>query len=322
MKLHIGVDEYVRYKQQLGYQFENGQRYLSTFGRRSGDIELAQVNTQQVLSYLDNCKCASRSRFMKHRVLDHFFTYWSDRDQMPVLALPPAKPPARQTFVPHVFGRSEIRALLRAAKPSINRQSAMEYQTLQMFLLFLYGTGASVGEALLLECADVDPTAGLIRTRTRSQITTRVIPIGKELREAVRKYAAWRWRRNYKNPRFFVTKMDRPISRRGINKYFVRDCSKAGLRRRDGSPALPRILDLRYAFAVHRIAFWIKNNADLNRMLPALAAYLGQRGLGAVERYMSMTPERHRRELKTLSPKQGQSHWRNDKALMKFLEEL
>lgn len=77
---------------------------------------------------------------------------------------------------------------------------------------------------------------------------------------------------------------------------------KAGVRRRAGNPALPRMFDLRFAFAVHRIAFRIKNNADLNRLLPALATYLGLRALGTIERYMSMTPERHRRELEVLSP--------------------
>ncbi len=35
----------------------------------------------------------------------------------------------------------------------------------------------------------------------------------------------------------------------------------------------------------------------MNRMLPALSAYLGQGGLGSTERYLSMPPERFRKQL-------------------------
>ena len=80
--------------------------------------------------------------------------------------------------------------------------------------------------------------------------------------------------------------------------------------------------DLRFTFAVHRITSWIRNGADLNRMLPALAAYMGQVGLGSTETYLSMTPERFRRELDKLSPNRAKGRWRNDKVLMEFLANL
>jgi len=60
----------------------------------------------------------------------------------------------------------------------------------------------------------------------------------------------------------------------------------------------------------------------MNRMLPALAAYMGQVGLGSAERYLSLTPERFRRELAKLSPQRRKKRWRNDPALMKFLAKL
>lgn len=80
--------------------------------------------------------------------------------------------------------------------------------------------------------------------------------------------------------------------------------------------------DLRHTFAVHRITAWFKQGADMNRMLPALAAYVGQVGLGSAERYLSLTPERFRRELVKLSPQRRKKRWRDDPALMRFLAEL
>jgi hypothetical protein len=57
-------------------------------------------------------------------------------------------------------------------------------------------------------------------------------------------------------------------------------------------------------------------------MLPALAVYMGQNGLGATEKYLLMTPEHFRKQLNLLSPKRGKKRWRDDKPLMQFLAAL
>jgi integrase/recombinase XerD len=57
-------------------------------------------------------------------------------------------------------------------------------------------------------------------------------------------------------------------------------------------------------------------------MLPALAAYMGQVGLGATDRYLHLTPERFRKELNKLSPCRKKGHWRDNKVLMEFLAAL
>jgi integrase/recombinase XerD len=46
-------------------------------------------------------------------------------------------------------------------------------------------------------------------------------------------------------------------------------------------------------------------------------------GLGSTERYLSMAPERFRKQLVKLSPQRRKKRrWRDDPALMKFLAEL
>jgi integrase/recombinase XerD len=80
--------------------------------------------------------------------------------------------------------------------------------------------------------------------------------------------------------------------------------------------------DLRPSFAVHRITSWIKSRKDLNRMLPALSAYMGLSGLGSTERYLTLAPERFRKELNVLSPNQKRMPWKKDLALMNFLKAL
>jgi integrase/recombinase XerD len=84
----------------------------------------------------------------------------------------------------------------------------------------------------------------------------------------------------------------------------------------------PRLHDLRYTFAVHRLTAWHKRGADLNRMIPALSVYMGYMNLSAAARFLSLTPERFRAQLNKLSPRQGKRRWRDNAALMHFLSTL
>lgn len=120
----------------------------------------------------------------------------------------------------------------------------------------------------------------------------------------------------------FVTRDGRPATAGNLRNRFQRLRVLAGVQSRNGTRCEPRMHDLRPSFAVHRIAAWIKSGSDLNRMPPALAAYMGLVGLTATERFIALTPERFRKELSKLSPGQAKRHWRDDPQLMKFLAAL
>ena len=80
--------------------------------------------------------------------------------------------------------------------------------------------------------------------------------------------------------------------------------------------------DFRPTFAVHRITCWMRTRANLNRLLPALAVYMGHANLHTTQKYLFMTPERFRKQLNKLSPRGRHGHWRDDKDVMTFLTSL
>jgi site-specific recombinase XerD len=120
----------------------------------------------------------------------------------------------------------------------------------------------------------------------------------------------------------FVNTQGSQLTSEAIIKNFRRLRSLAGICRRDESHYQPRISDLRFTFAVHYITKWIDAGEDLNRMLPALAAYMGQIGLGATERYLQLTPARFQKHLDKLSPTPGHGEWSRDPFLMRYLDTL
>jgi integrase len=241
---------------------------------------------------------------------------------MPELAMPQQKPKVRRNFTPYVLTRSEIRSLLKAAWQDRQPSRSVERECLRTLILVVYGTGARIGEVLSLQVGDIDTKAGLITIRKKAFNRVREIPINRDLHEILKKYLAWRLRQTCSNSDLFVTKRGHTLTVAIANKHWQRLRRSVNLVRLDETRRKPRFDDLRSTFAVHRITSWIRNGADLNRMLPALAAYMGQMGLGATERYLHMTPERFRKDLNKLSPIHPRGRWRDDKDLMQFLASL
>jgi integrase len=58
-----------------------------------------------------------------------------------------------------------------------------------------------------------------------------------------------------------------------------------------GSPAPPRIHDLRHSFAVKTLIGWYREGLDVGALLPRLSTYLGHLTPGHTYWYLSAAPE-------------------------------
>jgi integrase/recombinase XerD len=314
---------YVGKKQIAGFSYIKSASTLWAFCKQVGDVPLGCINPRQVSAFLAGPQTSTVTWRHKYSLLKNFFEYWAARGELQALPMPPIRPPSPQTFVPYVYSRTELRLLLSSTRSSQKRDACViESRTLRAVLLFLYGTGAQTGEALRLLRASADLKNALITLQGSRFNRVRRIPICSDLQQVMRRYLRSTVRKKIKSPNFFVTRDGRALNVVTLAKSFQRLRRVAGVARHDGSKYQPRMHDLRHTFAVHRITDWFKQGADLNRMLPALSAYIGQVGLASTERYLSMTPERFRRQLVKLSPTQRKKHWRDDAALMKFLTAL
>ena len=317
------VRGYVERKQIAGFSYIKSGSILWAFCKQVGDVPLDCINPRQVAAFLAGPQTSTVTWRHKYSLLKHFFEHWAARGELQALPMPPIRPPSPQTFMPYVYSRAQLRLLLRSTRASQKRDPCeIEWRTLRALLLFLYATGAQTGEALTLLRTSVDLKRSVITIHGSRFNRVRRIPICSDLRDAMRRYLHTTVRKKINSANFFVTRDGRPLNVVTLAKSFQRLRRIAGIARHDGSEHQPRMHDLRHTFAVHRITEWFKQGADLNRMLPALSAYIGQVGLGSTERYLSMTPERFRKQLVKLSPQRKKKRWRDDAALMKFLTEL
>ena len=323
MKLSEGIQVFVSRKQANGVGYCQGTKILRSFRRSVGDQPLGAISCQHIVGFLDRPGTTTTSWRKKYSVLSHFFEYWVSREQMPSLFLPPPKAPEHTKFVPFIYTKAEIHALLEGVRTvQAHEYCSVDAATMRTALLTLYATGASVSEILELECKDIDLHKGFLTIRSRQFSRSRRLPINRELVEQLRKYTVHRRRRFESNGYLFLNRFGKHISQPHLTKRFQILRTACGIERSSEAIYQPRVHDFRATFAVHRITSWIRNGADLNRMLPALAAYMGNVGLNTTERFLALTPERFRKELNKLSPMRARRHWRDNRKLMEFLDTL
>lgn len=293
MKLTEVVDRYVTHKQSMGMRFCTEKRTLKAFCREMGDIAMTKVQRDRVDAFLVGNGPVTRFWQRKHEVLLGFYRFAIARGYALHVPLPHRVPKPAQAFAPHIYSHDELRRLLKASAACDNPHSSIEPETCRTLILVLYGAGLRISEALALTLADVDLSARILFIHTSKFYRTRLVPLGPDLARALKVYTARRAMQHPSGPEcpFFASRTGSPLTRRAVEHTFSRLRLRAGVLRHDGARYQPRLHDLRHAFTVHRLIAWYRQGADVQRLLPQLATYLGHVHLAATQRYLTMTPE-------------------------------
>ena len=295
MTLAQAVADYVTLKQALGMRFRTEARILTAFCRALGDVALPEVTPAAVQAYLAGSGPLTTFWHRKYEALTGFYRFALGRGYAVRSPLPTTVPQRPAPFVPYLYTPAEVQRLLAATDRLHSAPSApLPAATVRTLLLLLYGTGLRLGEALGLALTDVDLPERLLTIQAGKFYKTRLVPVGPELAQVLTAYAQVRQRL----PRpaglasaFLALRTGHPLSRGRAEATFRRLRGAAGLRRTDGARYQPRLHDFRHSFAVRRLVAWYQAGADVQRLLPHLATYLGHADLAATQRYLTLTPE-------------------------------
>jgi len=293
MKLSELAARYVAHKQSMGMRFCTEARTLKSFCRSMGDIAITEVHADRVHAFLAGTGPVTRFWHRKHQVLRGFYRFAIARRYVtnaPLLAMVP-KPP--RAFVPHIYSHDELRRLLEVTVSCDNPRSKIAADTCRTLILLLYGAGLRISEALALTLADVNISTGVLHIQASKFYKTRLVPLSPDLTRALSTYATKRAIQHPSHPEapFFVCRTGSRLTRRAAERTFSRLRLRAGVLRQDGARYQPRLHDLRHAFSVHRLVAWYRQGADVQRLLPQLATYLGHIHIATTQRYLTMTPE-------------------------------
>jgi integrase/recombinase XerD len=187
--------------------------------------------------------------------------------------------PRRRRKLPRTLSPAEAERLVEAANGATPR--ALRDRAL---VELLYGSGLRVSEAVGLHKSSVDLDARLVRCTGKGS-KERVVPIGRQATEALRRYLA-RGRPyldSRHRPELFLNAKGGGLTRAGVFLILRRLAGKAGLEAERVHPHL-----LRHSFATHLL----EGGADLR----SVQEMLGHADLATTELYTHVS-DRRRREL-------------------------
>ena len=294
MKLHDLVEAYIGYKRSLGLRFVSDAAVLRSFCRTLGEITVNDVTADAVLAFIAGTGPVTSRWRLKFTILRGLYRYALERDIVTASPLPTQQPERPPPLTPYIYSVGELKRLLAATDTLQTPQSPLRALTLRSLLLLLYGTGMRIGEALALTLQDVDLAEQLLTVRDTKFFKTRWVPIGPQLTRVLADYLVQR--RQLPLPAgqgsaFLATRTGLHWEYRRVNQLFGRLRQTADIRRENNARYPPRLHDIRHTAAVHRLTAWYRAGADVQRLLPQLATYLGHVDIRSTQRYLSITPE-------------------------------
>lgn len=294
MRLQELVEAYLGFKASLGMRYRSQSAVLRAYCRVMGDIDIEDVRSDAVLVFITGTGPVTTRWLECYRVLDGFYRYAIGRGFTKRSPLPTDIPRHPPSFVPYVYTVDELRRLVAATDILQTPLSPMLAHTMRSLLLLLYGTGMRIGEALSLTLRDVDLKNSILTVRDAKFFKTRVVPIGPRLAIVLTDYLSCRRQLpmpDGDNSAFLATRTGLHLDYKRVNKLFCRLRRAAQIQRESTARYQPRIHDIRHASAVHRVIAWYRTGAEVQRLLPQLATYLGHVDLRSTQQYLSMTPE-------------------------------
>lgn len=294
MRLRDLVEAYINYKRSLGMHFVSNAAVLRSFCHAMGDIAVEAVRPEPVLAFIAGTGPLTTRWGLKFCILRGFYRYAQERGWVSMSPLPSDVPKLPPPLTPYIYCIDELTRLVAATDTLQTPQSPLRADTMRSLLLLLYGTGMRIGEALSLRLPDVDLVESLLTVHDGKFFKTRLVPIGPRLATVLSDYLSRR--RQLPLPAggtsaFFATRTGIHLEYRVVNKLFGRLRQVAEIRREPTARYQPRIHDIRHTAAVHRVIAWYRASADVQRLLPQLATYLGHVDIRSTQRYLSMTPE-------------------------------
>jgi integrase/recombinase XerD len=301
VKIGQCVEDFVARKKLCGYEYDASARILRRFAAFVGKIDIALVSEVHINLFLTRGHLAHHIWRSYRSLFRRFLAYWFARRQINRIPEPEQKPNIGTRFFPYVYSKAEIARLLAAAPLcQVRRRCTISSSTLSAIILFLYGTGLRVTEALSLSDSNIDFCNGSIDICPGSLYRHRTIPIGKHVRHVLLRHLRSPERASFGTGKaLFLTRKGHPLTYLALRPTFGRLRRTAGIFR-PNCPLPPRLQDLRHTFAVHSIAEWSQAGWSCEKMLPLLTAYMGNVREKGFLRYFELTPSRYRAQLACL----------------------
>lgn len=277
---------YVNHKRSLGYKYVPRQiralalmnRYLSPHPKITKQVAESWTAKNEGETF--------RTQEQRTGQLRQFSLYLNSIDIKAYV--PPFIPQKPSLFVPHIFTKSEMSAIIHAADSLEYEYRSPYFHINYPFLIrLLYSTGLRISEALALQIKDVDFTERLIHIQQAKHNNSRLVPLPDGI---WRDFLEFIKNTDRKSGFLFQNRQHQPYRTGSVLSRFKRLMQSACIQPIENDK-LPRLHDLRHTFAVHSLEQMIEQGIDVYVTIPYLSDFMGHRTIATTEQYLRLTSE-------------------------------
>jgi integrase len=282
------VRRYLAFRRKLGYRMKSAE-LLFDFARfvdrvAPGKPLTTALALQWATSGSTTCPKTRVGRLGMVRGFARYCASSEPRTQIPDSHL---LGPRFQRVRPHLFTTGQIELILQRTRRLPTSRSVLHPLTYETLIGLLAATGIRPGEALRLQCHDLDSAQGTLRVRRCKFSPERVIALHPTTVRALGHYCQRRQALFPGGESFFVGTTGRPLATRRTEKVFRR--LTQGLVS-NGERRCMRLMDFRHTFASQLISQWSRQSQPIAHHLLLLARYLGHRTFNSTWWYVSSDP--------------------------------
>lgn len=280
------IEEYISYRQSLGYTIKNIRSNLRHLDRYLKQTE-ADWDSLQPLFFLTFRESIKGKSSMITVILDEvrrFFQFLVRGGMIEENPLQDIPRPRREAFIPFVFSEKQIESLLQAIREGMRKEPGYFLKDLSLYLAILLQArcGLRISEPLrLLRSHYYKQQKCLYIEKTKFK-KDRLLPIPSSLVDEINNYLAVRVSlvHNDKNPYLLYGDKEKGLSKDGIYRVFhqaVRACGLDQTKRVIGNVIFgsPTTHSLRHSFAINTLKRIKERGKSPQDALPVLAAYMG-----------------------------------------------
>jgi len=192
-------------------------------------------------------------------------------------------------YNPFILTKEQIKSILaEAGKLSPNKLFKLRPQVCRTMLTLLFALGLRNSEVRNLRLCDVNMEKSTLYIARTKFYKSRLVPFGHRVRQCLETYISVRCKIFLpikKDDPLFITCRRRPIGHTTLGNL-LRLLAKRVL---PSNSRLPRIHDLRHAFAVHRLLKWYEDGDDVQSKLILLSTFMGHSEIHSTQVYLTVT---------------------------------
>lgn len=282
------LEEYLAYRQTLGYVDKNMRSCLRGFDRYVKDKAAAPQPLTSLFFLAMRKELQGEARTV-NAVLSAargFFQFLVRYDRCPENPLQNIPPRTENGYIPYVFAPDDIEHLLRAIRKRLRRDRQFFFTdlTVYMAILLLARCGLRISEPLRLRRSHYRPDEKSIYIKETKFAKDRLIPLPAQTATEIDNYLAVRLALQPAdtNPFLLPGRGEKPLSANRLYPLFhqaVKGIGPAGPRRIIANLTFgaPTPHCLRHSFAVNTLKCIKERGESPQRALPVLSSYLGHR---------------------------------------------